>query len=163
MIAYTTFSYEFLDLILAFEGENLIFIDRKKDRDRLQEDFPHEKIMRDDTKGHEVKKQLAEYFAKKRQVFTVPFAFKTGTPFQQHVWMVLLKVPHGKTISYSELAKRAGNEKAVRAVATAVGKNPISIIVPCHRILPKDTKKGIGNYGGGVDMKAFLLEVEKPC
>lgn len=163
MIEYTEFSIGHFTFVLGFKGETLIFLDRKKEDGTLRKDFPKETLKRDDKIGKTVKKQLTEYFSGQRTVFTCPFSFETGTPFQQQVWNVLFEVPFGKTISYSELAKQAGNEKAVRAVATAVGKNPISIIIPCHRIVPKNKTKGIGNYGGGVDMKAFLLKLEGAC
>lgn len=82
-----------------------------------------------------------------------------GTDFQKRVWQELEKIPYGETISYGELAKRMGNPKASRAVGMANGKNPISIIVPCHRVIGKDGS--LTGFGGGIDVKKTLLELEK--
>ncbi len=82
----------------------------------------------------------------------------TGTPFQLKVWKELLKVPAGKTISYAELARRIKHPKAVRAVGTAMGANPVPIIVPCHRVI--SSSGGLGGFGGGLDLKRQLLEAE---
>jgi methylated-DNA-[protein]-cysteine S-methyltransferase len=100
--------------------------------------------------------QLEEYFAGERTEFTVPMELD-GTPFQQDVWAELTRIPYGKTISYGELARRVGRPKGPRAVGQANGKNPIPIIVPCHRVL---ASTGIGGYGGGLPMKRSLLAVE---
>lgn len=81
-----------------------------------------------------------------------------GTPFQEAVWKALLEVPAGKTATYGEIARVIGSPRAVRAVGTAVGSNPVGIVVPCHRVLP--ASGGVGNYGGGVDRKAWLLAHE---
>ena len=82
-----------------------------------------------------------------------------GTSFQMTVWNTLLKVPLGSTLSYSDLAKKCGHPTAVRAVATAVGRNPIAIFIPCHRVLPKNAS--LGNYRWGADKKRALLEWER--
>jgi methylated-DNA-[protein]-cysteine S-methyltransferase len=103
------------------------------------------------------KQQLKKYFAGNQQQFEVPLAF-IGTKLQQEVWQKLQQVPFGKTISYKELAEQTKNPKAIRAVASAVGKNPIAIIIPCHRIITHDG--GLGGYGSGLDHKKFLLRLE---
>ena len=100
--------------------------------------------------------QLEEYFAGERTEFTVPVELD-GTPFQKDVWTELTRIPYGQTISYGELARRVGRPKGPRAVGQANGKNPIPIIVPCHRVL---ASTGIGGYGGGLPMKRTLLAVE---
>lgn len=105
----------------------------------------------------EVKKQLEEYFAGRRENFDLPLAAK-GTEFQNCVWRALEKIPYGKTICYQELANLIGNPNAVRAVGLANGKNPISIIVPCHRVIGKNGK--LTGYAGGVERKAHLLKLE---
>lgn len=87
-----------------------------------------------------------------------PIKFISGTSFQQSVWQAIRYVPIGTTLTYTELAKRVGNPNAVRAVATACAKNPIAIIIPCHRILPKSGE--IGNYRWGQKLKAELLQLE---
>lgn len=101
--------------------------------------------------------QLDEYFSGKRQVFTVPLLF-TGTPFQRAVWKELTKIPYGDTISYGEVARRVGNPQAARAVGAANAVNPISIIVPCHRVTGSNHR--LIGYGGGVDAKQMLLGLE---
>jgi methylated-DNA-[protein]-cysteine S-methyltransferase len=100
--------------------------------------------------------QLEEYFAGERAEFDIPMAFD-GTDFQRRVWTELCRIPYGETISYGELACRVGRPRGPRAVGQANGKNPIPIIVPCHRVVASD---GIGGYGGGLPMKRALLAVE---
>ncbi|WAM34180.1 methylated-DNA--[protein]-cysteine S-methyltransferase [Caldicellulosiruptor morganii] len=101
--------------------------------------------------------QLDEYFKGKRKEFDLRLFFK-GTEFQKRVWEELMKVGYGKVISYSELAGRIGRKDATRAVANAVGKNPIAIIVPCHRVIKADGK--LGGYSAGAHKKIWLLEHE---
>jgi len=100
--------------------------------------------------------QLEEYFARERTEFDVPMELD-GTPFQKEVWAELSRIPYGETISYGELARRVGRPRGPRAVGQANGKNPIAIIVPCHRVVASN---GIGGYGGGLPMKRALLAVE---
>ncbi len=102
-------------------------------------------------------KQMNEYFNFKRKVFDIPLLL-IGTDFQKKVWQGLIDTPFGTTCSYLELAKRIGNEKAVRAVATANGANAISIIVPCHRIIGKNGD--LVGYAGGLPTKKKLLDIE---
>ncbi len=104
-----------------------------------------------------VKRQLGEYFEGKRTTFDVPISLG-GTEFQARVWEELQKIPHGTTISYGELSRRIGNEKASRAVGLANGRNPVCIIVPCHRVIGADGS--LTGYAGGLPMKRTLLEVE---
>ena len=102
-------------------------------------------------------KELQEYLEGKRTTFSVPFSFE-GTDFQQAVWRQIAVIPFGETISYTELARRAGKPDALRAAGTATGRNPISIIVPCHRVIGKGG--GMGGYAGGLDRKKVLLKAE---
>ena len=111
----------------------------------------------DETYFKDVLKQLAEYFAGNRQEFTLKIAPK-GTAFQKSVWQELQKIPFGQTASYGEIAKRVGNPKASRAIGMANGKNPIPIIVPCHRVIGKDGS--LTGFGGGLDLKRRLLQLE---
>ncbi len=101
--------------------------------------------------------ELKEYLAGERQAFTLPLA-AIGTEFQRKVWQALCEIPYGEAISYQELANRVGNPKAVRAVGTANGKNPLSIVVPCHRVVGKNGK--LSGYAGGVERKLKLLNLE---
>ena len=102
--------------------------------------------------------QLREYFEGTRQVFDVPLAL-SGTPFQLKVWAALTDIPYGETITYGELAQRIGQPDAVRAVGAANGKNPVPIIVPCHRVIGSNGK--LTGYGGGLPIKAALLDLER--
>lgn len=106
----------------------------------------------------QVRAELAEYFAGKRREFTVELAL-LGTPFQQKVWRELLRIPHGETVSYEEVASRLGVPRAVRAVARANGANRICVLVPCHRVIGKDGS--LTGYGGGLWRKRHLLEQEQ--
>ncbi len=101
--------------------------------------------------------QLDEYFAGRRRTFDLKIRF-TGTPFQCSVWSELLKIPYGTTLSYAELARRIGNPKAVRAVASANAANPISILIPCHRVI--GSNRDLTGYAGGLDAKKHLLTLE---
>lgn len=105
----------------------------------------------------EARAQLAAYFDKKLRVFSVPLNLR-GTPFRLRAWAELQKIPYGETITYGELARRMGNPKAVRAVGGANHHNPISIIVPCHRVIGADGS--LTGYGGGMPLKRRLLELE---
>ncbi len=106
----------------------------------------------------EVISQLEEYFKGRRTRFTVKLS-PEGTTFQQGVWKALRHIPYGKTVSYGEIAKRIGNSNASRAVGSANGQNPISIIVPCHRVIGANGK--LVGYGGGLPIKQTLLELEQ--
>ena len=102
--------------------------------------------------------ELREYFAGRRTEFTVPLAL-AGTPFQQAVWAELGRIPYGATWSYAELARRIGNPQARRAVGAANGRNPVPIIVPCHRVI--GTGGSLTGYGGGLPRKQQLLALEQ--
>lgn len=101
--------------------------------------------------------QLDEYFGRKRTAFDISLFF-VGTDFQKTVWKELLNIPYGMTLSYGDLSRKLGNPKAIRAVAAANGANPISILVPCHRVIGSDRK--LVGYGGGIPAKKILLELE---
>lgn len=102
--------------------------------------------------------QLEEYFVGARTSFELPIA-PSGSPFQLEVWSALCDIPYGETISYGELARRVGRPKASRAVGLANGRNPISIIVPCHRVIGADGS--LAGYGSGVERKRHLLDLEQ--
>lgn len=102
--------------------------------------------------------QLQQYFAGQRKIFELPLAFY-GTDFQKQVWAELLKIPYGETRSYLQIAEAIGNVKAVRAVGAANGKNPISIIAPCHRVIGKNG--ALTGFAGGLDNKTRLLNLER--
>ncbi len=105
----------------------------------------------------QAEEQLQEYFAGKRTTFTLPLRLD-GTNFQERVWRQIALIPYGKTISYSDLARKAGAPRAIRAAGTSTGRNPIGLIIPCHRVVGKNG--GIGGYAGGLERKRYLLELE---
>ena len=105
----------------------------------------------------ETERQLGEYFAGRRRSFSLPLDFK-GTPFQRRVWSALLTIPYGETRSYGEIARQIGNPAAVRAVGAANGRNPVSIIAPCHRVIGATGK--LTGFAGGLETKARLLALE---
>jgi len=106
----------------------------------------------------DTERQLEEYFARKRKTFSIALDMR-GTSFQRNVWELLLAIPFGETRSYGQLAKQLGNSKAMRAVGAANGRNPISIIVPCHRVIGSSGK--LTGFAGGLEMKARLLSLEE--
>jgi methylated-DNA-[protein]-cysteine S-methyltransferase len=106
----------------------------------------------------ETERQLAEYFAGKRDRFDLPLEF-SGTEFQKKVWQALLEIPYGETRSYGSIALRIGNAKAVRAVGAANGRNPISIIAPCHRVI--GSSGSLTGFAGGLEVKERLLALER--
>ena len=106
----------------------------------------------------ETARQLNEYFAGQRRQFDLPLDFE-GTAFQQKVWQALLSIPFGETRSYKQIAEQIGHAKAMRAVGAANGKNPISIIAPCHRVVGANGK--LVGFAGGLENKSILLEIER--
>ena len=120
--------------------------------------IPKEYVLEETELIQSCKKQLEEYFAGKRNAFDLPLAPK-GTAFQQKVWKALTEIPYGETRTYGEIAAGIGNPKAARAVGMANNKNPIGIIIPCHRVVGANGK--LVGYAGGMEKKAFLLELER--
>jgi len=143
-------------LKLVASDEGLVAILWEKDsprRVRLSELVPddqHPVLMK-------TERQLGEYFTGKRKTFSVPLDLR-GTPFQKNVWEALLAIPFGETRSYGQLATQLGNPRATRAVGAANGRNPISIIVPCHRVIGSSGK--LTGFAGGLEAKERLLRLE---
>jgi methylated-DNA-[protein]-cysteine S-methyltransferase len=126
-----------------------------------QKHFPKQRDWRRDPRNallNQAKRELAEYFAGKRTHFSVALD-PQGTPFQRSVWKQIAKVGFGKTLTYGELAKRAGHPGSARAAGAATGRNPIGIIVPCHRIMGSDGS--LTGYAGGLQRKRALLSLER--
>ena len=120
----------------------------------------HLSDLRDDSRHPillETERQLKEYFAGKRQDFSIPLDMR-GTPFQESVWKALLAIPFGETRSYKQLAKQLGKPNAMRAVGAASGRNPIPIVVPCHRLIGSSGK--LTGFAWGLEAKAHFLEIE---
>jgi len=123
----------------------------------LEKRFPQYSIIENPDKNLYVIQQLKEYFDGKRKKFDVKLHL-VGTPFEKRVWKALMEIPYGKTASYAEIALKIGKPTAFRAVGNANGKNPIPIIIPCHRVI--NSSGELGGYGGGLDLKRRLLELE---
>ncbi len=143
------YTFKQICLSIQCEGENLTEI----------EFIPSAKATSPKTEVEkQIKLQLDEYFLGKRQRFQAALQL-AGTPFQVKVWQALLDIPYGKTESYKELATRIGHPRAFRAVGGALNRNPIAIIVPCHRVIGTDGK--LTGFAGGLETKKFLLELEQ--
>jgi methylated-DNA-[protein]-cysteine S-methyltransferase len=113
----------------------------------------------DDQVLNDTKTQVEEYLTGKRKEFDLPVKLD-GTAFQKKVWLALDKIPYGKTVSYEEIAETIGQPTAQRAVGNAVGRNPLLLIVPCHRVIKKNGETG--NFGAGKEIKKLLLNLESP-
>jgi O-6-methylguanine DNA methyltransferase len=128
--------------------------------DRGQFPFPRDKNLKWELSEKKTKpytKELAEYFSGKRRDFSFPLDLR-GTPFQVSCWRALLKIPYGETRTYADIARAVGEPKGFRAVGLANNRNPIAIVVPCHRVIASDGT--LCGYGGGLDLKRKLLELE---
>jgi len=158
MTSYNTIKTPMGDLLLvanesALTGIYFVGCDHIPAEQNEWERDPKHPILR------QAKEQLDEYFAGSRTEFTLPLHF-AGTDFQNRVWQQIALIPYGKTITYSDLAQKSGKPEAIRAAGTSTGRNPISIIIPCHRVVGKNG--GFGGYAGGLERKRFLLELENP-
>lgn len=153
---YTRIDSPIEQLLLTSDGESLTSLFMMSQRHGPY--FSDTWILDNNAKPFtEARKQLAAYFTGELTDFDLPLKM-IGTEFQKHVWRELLNIPFGATISYGELAKRVGNSNASRAVGAANGRNPISIIVPCHRVIGANGK--LTGYGGGMERKEWLLTHE---
>jgi methylated-DNA-[protein]-cysteine S-methyltransferase len=143
------------DLLLVGDRDHLrgLYLSPERWASKIAADW-----VRDDGAFADVTTQLREYFAGERTVFDVPLALH-GTPFQQRVWEGLRTIPYGRTTSYGRLAAQVGRPGAARAVGLANGRNPVSIIVPCHRVI--GSGGALTGYGGGLDRKRALLALEQ--
>ena len=147
MIQYTACSSPFGSLLIGWEGETVVSL-RLGQLDSPPASAPVAEL---------AAAQLQEYFAGTRKTFTVPVDLR-GTPFQVSVWRELARIPYGHTATYQDLARAIGNEKAVRAVGMACNRNPLWIVVPCHRVI--GTNRKLTGYAGGLSMKDALLKLE---
>jgi len=148
----TTRTYDVIDsplgkIYLIFDDANLTAIDYRKP------------ALQRRSCPDVVKRQFSEYFRGERSTFSIRTVFTEGTPFQKKVWKALLSIPYGKTKSYKWIAERIGSPGAFRAVGQAVGRNPLPIIYPCHRVINADGN--LGGYSGGLRKKRILLDLER--
>ena len=152
------------ELILGAYGNQLCMADwryrkmRKSIDARLQKGLKAEYVEQDAPVLEKTRRQLGEYFNQERTCFDIPLLL-VGTDFQKQAWQGLMSIPYGTRCSYLTLSKNIGNEKAVRAVASANGANAISIIIPCHRIIGSDGS--LVGYAGGLPAKKNLLKLEQ--
>jgi methylated-DNA-[protein]-cysteine S-methyltransferase len=141
-------------VITSEMGVRKIIFNQKENSSNLANTI---QLQPDDPFMFNVYTQLKGYFRGERKHFDLPLKIE-GTEFQKRVWNELMKIPYGKTISYKELAIRLGNEKVIRAAASANGANPLPIVIPCHRVIGSDGS--LIGYGGGLEIKEKLLQLE---
>jgi len=144
-------------LYIVATSKHLVGLTPENGWDRLKKRF-NDLIENENDIVNKTQYQLDEYFKRDRQKFDIPISLN-GTDFQKSAWNALLDIPYGKTISYGQQAKNIGFPKATRALGGANGANPISIIVPCHRVIGKSGK--LTGYASGLDIKKILLDLEK--
>ena len=151
---YTTFDSPLGQLLLVGDGLAVHGLYMQEGRTAIA---VHGAWTRDDDAFAEAREQLDEYFAGRRTEFDVSLEME-GSPFQRSVWRALQDIPYGETISYGELARRVGPPATPRNVGSTNGRNPISVIVPCHRVIGADGS--LTGYGGGLERKRLLLDLE---
>ena len=156
VVCYSIYSSPIGELLLTSDGDALTGLSMCQHRGRPAQG-PEAGWQRDDSVFQAVREQLDAYFAGRLRDFELPLRM-AGTPFQHQVWEGLRAIPYGETVSYAELARRIGRPGASRAVGSANGRNPIAIVVPCHRVIAADGT--LGGYGGGLDRKEWLLQHE---
>ena len=158
MIRYGTYTSPFGLCFLALKGADIChvaFIEKKEEKRQVnlfQKQWPEDECVRDVTKIAKVAQRI---FSDKKEVFSV---IVEGTDFQMKVWQALLDIPYGEVRTYGEVARTVGSPRAVRAVGTACGMNPVAYLIPCHRVLPAGG--GLGGYRWGIERKKALLAEE---
>jgi len=161
-VAYTTADSPFGPLLLARTERGLVRVGLpNQDADELLADLAERvspRVLEAPAELDEVRREFDLYFAGNLDHFDLPLDWRLSSGFRQRVLRAINRIPYGQTRSYTEMARKAGNERAVRAAGTACGSNPIPLVVPCHRVLR--TGGALGGYGGGLPMKEALLELE---
>jgi methylated-DNA-[protein]-cysteine S-methyltransferase len=161
-VAYTHADSPFGPLLLAKTRKGLVRVGLpNQDQDELLVDLAQRvspRVLEAPAELDEVRRELDLYFEGKLDRFDLPLDWQLSGGFRQRVLRAINRIPYGQTRSYTEMARKAGNERAVRAAGTACGSNPIPLVVPCHRVLRTDG--ALGGYGGGLPMKHGLLELE---
>jgi methylated-DNA-[protein]-cysteine S-methyltransferase len=153
-LIYTTIDSPIGELLLVGDGERLHRLSMQGGRRPVPVDPRWE---RDDDAFVDVRSQLTEYFDGRRREFDLPLGLE-GNPFELRVWEELCRIPYGETVSYGEIAREIGAPNAARAVGLANGRNPVALIVPCHRVIGADGS--LTGYGGGLERKRLLLDLE---
>lgn len=161
-VAYTTTDSPFGPLLLATTPRGLVRVGLpNQDTDELLSDLATRvspRVLEAPAQLDEVRRELDLYFAGKTTAFDLPLDWQLSKDFRRRVLRAIARIPYGQTRSYTEMARSAGNERAVRAAGTACGSNPIPLVVPCHRVLRSGG--ALGGYGGGLPMKEGLLQLE---
>jgi len=161
-VAYTSADSPFGTLLLASTKRGLVRVGLpNQDPDALLADLAARvspRVLEAPAELDEARRELDLYFAGKLDHFDLPLDWRLSSGFRQRVLRAIDRIPYGQTRSYTEMARKAGNERAVRAAGTACGSNPIPLVVPCHRVLR--LSGGLGGYAGGLEMKESLLELE---
>jgi methylated-DNA-[protein]-cysteine S-methyltransferase len=162
-VAYATTDSPFGELLLAQTPKGLVRIGLpNQDADGLLDELAQRvspRVLEAPAQLDRVRRQLDLYFEGKLESFDLPLDWRLSDGFRLRVLRAINRIPYGETRNYTEMATRAGNERAVRAAGTACGRNPIPLVVPCHRVLR--TSGALGGYGGGLPMKQALLELER--
>jgi methylated-DNA-[protein]-cysteine S-methyltransferase len=161
-VAYTTIDSPFGPLLLAQTPRGLVRVGLpNQDRDELLEDLAARvspRVLESPAQLDQVRRELDLYFEGRLTDFDLPLDWRLSKDFRRRVLRAIARIPYGQTRSYTEMARRAGNQRAVRAAGTACGSNPIPLVVPCHRVLRSGG--ALGGYGGGLPMKQGLLQLE---
>jgi methylated-DNA-[protein]-cysteine S-methyltransferase len=161
-VAYTSADSPFGTLLLATTRQGLVRVGLpNQNADELLVDLAQRvspRVLEAPAKLDEVRRELDLYFDGKLDRFDLPLDWRLSDGFQLKVQRAIARIPYGETRNYTQMATKAGNERAVRAAGTACGRNPIPVVVPCHRVLR--SSGGLGGYGGGLPMKQALLEME---
>ena len=157
-IGYAIYDTKFGSFEIRYKNDEIVMIKKTSISDKYRKDDCKDKVEGKTELTDKTITQLIEYFEGDRKVFDIPYKLE-GTDFQMKVWNALTTIPYGETRSYKDIAIQVGNEKASRAIGMANNKNPISIIVPCHRVIGSNGK--LVGYESGLDMKEKILNIEK--
>ncbi|WPK13434.1 methylated-DNA--[protein]-cysteine S-methyltransferase [Lysinibacillus louembei] len=161
-IYWTNFCYENIQFVIAATEQGLCYTGSLNENEEellvwAKKRYKDSEVKEDERKLKPYTEQFIEYFQGQRQQFDFAIDYK-GTPFQESVWKELQKIPYGEVCTYSDIASRIGNPKAVRAVGGAIGANPVIIVIPCHRVIGKDGS--LTGFSSGMELKKALLVVE---
>ncbi len=154
-VKYYNFESPIGEMIICFSEKGIVYLNLLDEDDNLERKYGQ--VVRVGVDEYDYHKEVVEYLEGKRRNFTLSLDLK-GTPFQMKVWKELLKIPYGETRTYKDIAEAIGNPKAYRAVGNALNKNPVLIVVPCHRVIGSNGQ--LTGFGGGIELKAWLLKLE---
>ncbi|MDA0986810.1 MAG: methylated-DNA--[protein]-cysteine S-methyltransferase [Bacteroidetes bacterium] len=161
-IYYSVYNYEVGNLKIFSTNKGICYLGLPNQKYELiikwfKKYFNPFEIIKDDSKNKYIHKELKKYFENKLRRFNCNYDLR-GTKFQRKIWVELLKIPFSQIISYKQLAEKINHKKSYRAVGNAIGKNPVAIIIPCHRVIA--TNGSLGGYSGGIRIKKLLLNLE---